>query len=270
MIQILMDNEKDKMLFYDKLARDQLICEIYEQGGKIITITSEESIDLGDDLASLLLEMWLVHSKKESLIEMIKEHYYFEDKQEINAVLELVFERVLAKGNTIEFEAKEQLLQIIMLGIEDENPFDYHACITSYDDLFYTLMIKEIGYAIDEWKQEEQYQHFIQSLRDYIANQSVKSNVLHIVQGNQFTFYREDGHKFTSEELKDFIQQKPLYIVGLDENELNLTPILALSPSHIYIYGRDPSEAKTTAVRNIFQEQVTYKRLQSFPFAHVE
>ncbi|WP_182201052.1 sporulation protein YtxC [Paraliobacillus salinarum] len=273
MIQLLMSNEVDRMYFYRKLARERFICEVGEGEGGIITITSEKESSLRVKLARLLMEMWIIHSRKNTIVEMIKKHYYFEKEHDINTILELIFERALLWDGTInelEFQEKKKLLHIILLEMDDNTPLDYQACISRYDDLFHEIMISEIGYAIDEWKQEERYQHFIQSVRDYITNQPVKSDVLHIVQGKQFTFYREDGYTYSNEALKEKISEEPLYIVGLDENELNLTPILALAPYRIYIYGHDPSEAKTTAVRNIFQERVTYKRLQSFPFAHVE
>ncbi|MFB1050867.1 sporulation protein YtxC [Paraliobacillus sp. JSM ZJ581] len=273
MFQLLMNNEVDRMFFYRKLAREQLVCEVCELGGEIITITSAEEKNFRVKLARLLLEMWVIHSKKDSLTDMIKTYYYFEEEQEVHAILEIIFERVLTRESTkhtVDLQAKEQLLNIILLEMDQTTPLDYQVCLSNYDDLFHTLMINEIGYAIDEWKQEERYQDFIQSIRNYMENQMVKSNVLHIVQGKQFTFYREDGYKYSIEELRKVIIEEPLYIVGLDENELNLTPIVALSPCYIYIYGRDPSEAKTTAVQNIFHERVTYKHLQSFPFAHVE
>lgn len=55
-------------------------------------------------------------------------------------------------------------------------------------------------------------------------------------------------------------------MIGLDENEMNLAPLIALLPSNIFIYGDDSSEARTLSIINIFQERVTFCSLNKFPF----
>lgn len=40
------------------------------------------------------------------------------------------------------------------------------------------------------------------------------------------------------------MQEEPLYMVGLDEDEWNLAPLIAMCPETIYIYGDSPSDAK--------------------------
>jgi hypothetical protein len=64
------------------------------------------------------------------------------------------------------------------------------------------------------------------------------------------------------------MQSEALYIFGLDENELNLAPLIAMVPEKIKIYGNDPSEAKTMTVINIFQEKVIFEHDRHFPFPY--
>ena len=67
-------------------------------------------------------------------------------------------------------------------------------------------------------------------------------------------------------ELRHLMYQEPLYLVGLDANEMNLSPLIAIAPQKIYIYGDHPSEPKTLTVINVFQEKVYFKSLSHFPF----
>jgi len=67
-------------------------------------------------------------------------------------------------------------------------------------------------------------------------------------------------------ELRTVMQNAPLYIVGLDEDEWNLAPLIAMAPKRIKIYGDLPSEPKTLTVINVFQERVDFEPIQKFPF----
>lgn len=272
MCQIILKDKSEIAYVRNRFPWYQLNSQITDnQTGKIITIIPDKHKGSTQALGMLLLELWIVQSKKETIMEIIKQYYYYEDQQEINHILEVLYERLLTKEplGQASSEVREELLQLLISELDTPAPFDFDACIAHHDKHFQLLMISEVGYAIDECKQEEQYQHFIQSLREYIKNQPDKTRILHIVQGEPFTFYNEKGHRYTAEELQFHIQKEPIYIVGLDEDELNITPIITLLPTYIYIYGQDPNDAKTTAVQTIFQERVAFKSLQSFPFTPI-
>ena len=120
--------------------------------------------------------------------------------------------------------------------------------------------------GIDELKREEEYQSFVDSVRHYIMRRKAKIDVLHIIQGENFTFYNARGKKYTEAQLQQLMQKEPLYLLGLDEYEQNLSPVITLLPKKIYIYGNHPSEAKTLALINLFEERVQFRPLEKFPF----
>ncbi|WP_375540675.1 sporulation protein YtxC [Virgibacillus saliphilus] len=84
-----------------------------------------------------------------------------------------------------------------------------------------------------------------------------------------FTFYKHNGKQISTMELRSLMKSEPLYIVGLDEDELNLAPLVAMAPKKIKMYGDDPSEPKTLTVINVFQEKVDFKAYHHFPFQHL-
>jgi len=47
--------------------------------------------------------------------------------------------------------------------------------------------------------------------------------------------------------------------LGLHENEFNLSPLIAMSPAKIKVYGDDPDDPKIMTITNIFQERVEFE-----------
>ncbi|WP_337018057.1 sporulation protein YtxC, partial [Oceanobacillus massiliensis] len=92
--------------------------------------------------------------------------------------------------------------------------------------------------------------------------------VIHILQGNTFTFYKQNGKRLSNIELRVMMKKEPLYIVGLHDNEFNLAPLIAMAPEKLKIYGDDPSEPKTLTVINVFQEKVDFEPISNFPFSN--
>ena len=45
--------------------------------------------------------------------------------------------------------------------------------------------------AIDEYKMEQEYQMFVQMLRDFLINREPKMDILHLLFDEEITFYNE-------------------------------------------------------------------------------
>ena len=86
-------------------------------------------------------------------------------------------------------------------------------------------------------REEEHRESFVQSIRDFIKRRETKSNELHIVQGETFSFYKATGEQYSYLELKTLMYNEPLYILGLDANEMNLSPIITLLKENLYLRG---------------------------------
>ncbi|WP_162880790.1 sporulation protein YtxC [Paraliobacillus sediminis] len=273
MLNVYLEKEQDAKLFSKKLSYYEFDWHLEHKGGFYFEIKEQFSFQkLDNTIALLLMELWMTHTKKEHISEIIRYNYYYQNDEEIDHILEIAMEMIL--GDELSFfttsnEIKETIFEWFSQYTID-GVLDYEACVQANQLAADTILLELVGRAIDEWKQEEEYQYFVHAIREYVANSSSKCENVYMVQRKKkFLFYREDGHLYTTKELKMLIKQEPMYIVGLDENELNLTPLLALMPKFIYIYGDDPLESKTVSLLNIFEEQVTFKPLSDFPFALV-
>ncbi|GAB3803972.1 sporulation protein YtxC [Virgibacillus kimchii] len=150
-----------------------------------------------------------------------------------------------------------------------------HTAVVHFDSLvkfclnpFKDQLIHYVGLAIDEYKREEEHQEFVNVLRNYITKKQSSVPLIYMLQGDPFIFFNEHGKPFSNKELRERMQNEALYIFGLDENEMNLAPLIAMAPEKIKIYGNDPAEPKTLTIINIFQEKAAFKDIRYFPFPY--
>ncbi|MCB6946227.1 putative sporulation protein YtxC, partial [[Eubacterium] rectale] len=64
-----------------------------------------------------------------------------------------------------------------------------------------------IGIAIDEYKMEQEYQIFVQSLRDYLKQKEPKREKIKLCLGEQVKFYNGQFREMTREELDGLIDR---------------------------------------------------------------
>lgn len=156
---------------------------------------------------------------------------------------------------------------LILSEIRNETDIYFDNVLSSCMKPLQKQLIEAVAYAIDESKREEEHQRFIDSIRTYIKKNESRIDELFIVQQNDtFLFFNALGKQYTVAELRTLMDKEPLYLFGLDKNELHLSPVITLLPRHIYIYGNDPSDAKTLTIVNLFQERVTLFSHHEFPF----
>ncbi|GGM26791.1 hypothetical protein GCM10011351_10710 [Paraliobacillus quinghaiensis] len=271
MLCVYMENEQEAKLFCKKLQYHEMVWILQEKRGFYIQIYHNVFQNIELLIYFLLLEVWATCTKKDKISDIIRYTYYYEDEIEIEQIRENAMALLLGdelNNFDIQNDLQDTIIEWLRMHTNGDT-IDYETYVDSTDLLAESLLSELIGMAIDDMKQEEHYQNFVHTIRGYIANSTSKYKAIHVIQGENFTFYQDDGHMFSEQELKEEIQINPVYIVGLDENELNLTPLLAMVPDFIYIYGDSPPDAKTISIMNIFEERATFKPLNQFPFALV-
>ncbi|WP_138415383.1 sporulation protein YtxC [Aquibacillus sediminis] len=277
MLDVYFESNKEAITFCQRLFQydhnAEFHCKKNDEGRSKIKIDDSATGDhLSGMIAKALTDVFICHREIRWVKHIVQTCYYYKDLEEIQRIVDLT--------QSIVTEDQEEFEQII----KDNKPrvtlqklFAQHANdkVIYFDSIvnfrfhrYREELIEVVGLAIDEFKREEEYQSFVQSLREYVDKKKSKFSTIHVLQGKDFTFYNADGKPFTSLELKMLINKEPLYIVGLDQEELNLTPLLAMAPEEIIIYGDFPSEAKTLTIINVFQERVKFETSDHFPFVH--
>ena len=217
------------------------------------------------------VKVFLYYRLNQMTKKIAQEKYFYRDKEEIERICVLTNWILHEKHFQSKLFPKHHCLKnyvyaLIQQNVDETFPIHFDSLVTFCMQPFSTCLQEAVGYGIDEMKREEEHQNFVQSIREFIKRKTTKTKDLHIMQGETFSFYRPNGEKYSPFELRNLMSSEPLYIVGLDKNEMNLSPVITLLPKNIYIYGDHPSEAKTLTLINIFQERVTFLPKKEFPF----
>lgn len=232
---------------------------------------NNSSKQLAISISKAMVDVFMNFHLTEVVRKLIKDKYYYTDQEEINRILNLTEEMLLEEHhdfNILDKEYPKDMLQTLFYTNIRQTPSIHFDSIIQFRlSAFRDELIQWIGLAIDDFKREEDHQAFIHMLREYISNKQASHDLIHVLQGDSFTFYKTDGSHLTEKKLKQLMHKEPLYIVGLDGNEMNLAPLIAIAPNTIKIYGDDPSEPKTQTIINVFQEKVKFLPVSDFPFS---
>lgn len=224
-----------------------------------------------NDIILCFVEVFLLERLHKMIKKIAQETYFYSDEEEIERIVQLtdyiISEESYQKKIFGEHETlKHFIFHVLRENMDETHPIHFDSFVTFCMQPISECLEKAVGFGIDEMKREEEYQNFVHSVRHYLKKRKSKTDVLHILQGDPFTFYDEKGKKYSRVQLRKLMHREPLYLIGLDENELNLSPVISLLPEKIYVYGDNPSEAKTLALINLFEERVQFFPLEKFPF----
>lgn len=226
-----------------------------------------------ESIAKSMVNVYVIHRLSTTINSIIKEYYYYSNMDEIERILDLTEWIFLGEDddslNVRKNKDPSKLLESLFIAnIKNTSIVHYDSIVKFQLKVFKDQLVHLVGLAIDEFKREEDHQAFIDSLREYIFSRKASYSTIHILQGDTFAFFKPNGKQFTRMELRTRMQNEPLYIVGLDADEWNLAPLIAMAPKKIKIYGDYPSEPKTLTIINVFQERAEFEPFSSFPFPY--
>ncbi|MEW9675479.1 putative sporulation protein YtxC [Lentibacillus sp. L22] len=224
-----------------------------------------------ETIAKAMADVFIIHRLTNMIKHIIEDYYYYSNTDEMARILDLTHWIFSGEDDDSQQVRKnkdpEQLLQSLFIAnIKNTTSIHYDSIVQFRLKAFKDQLVQYVGLAIDEFKREEDHQSFVNMLREYIAKKDTTYDVIHVLQGTPFSFFKDNGKPFSAMELRTLMQKEPLYILGLDEDESNLAPLIAMAPKKIKIYGDHPSEPKTLTVINVFEEKVEFKPYKQFPF----
>ncbi|ASN05034.1 sporulation protein YtxC [Virgibacillus necropolis] len=276
MLDIYMESDKEVISFCESLFQINKKIELHwktsEEWGNHLQIEIEEVDDTSlDSIARALVDVFMHHRLSNMIRSVIQGVYYYTNHDEIDKILDLTH-WIITGGDDENIDLTDTedpglfLESLFITMIKSSGTVHYDSLVKFRIKPFKELIKCFTGLAIDELKREEDHLSFVNALREYIAKKKALIPTIYMIQGDPFTFFNSNGKRITNMELHMIMQQEPLYIVGLDSNEKNLSPLIAMAPETIKIYGDNPVEPKTLTIINVFQERVEFEPLVNFPF----
>ncbi|CEG28163.1 sporulation protein YtxC [Bacillus sp. B-jedd] len=119
--------------------------------------------------------------------------------------------------------------------------------------------------SIDEYKLEQEYQMFIESLRGFLRGREAKMERLHVLAGEAITFFDDNMEEVKRVELAKMIDRKLLINHPVYVDSYSIAPLLSISPAVIYLYTDNPEDPLIRTIKNIFEERVEFCQIKDFP-----
>ncbi|MBP2077369.1 putative sporulation protein YtxC [Oceanobacillus polygoni] len=278
MLEVYFESDKEVISFCEHLFRRHKQIELNwktdDKWGNHLQFKQEVATkELMDAITDTMAKVFMTHRLSTMVNRIIQDYYYYTNNEEIERIHDLTYWIITGEDEESKRlrENKDHhafLKSMFTVSLKESFVIHFDSIVNFRLKPFKDKLIYFVGLAIDEFRREEDHQAFVDMLRAYVEKKDPGLPVIHILQGSDFAFFKQNGKRMTNMELRVLMKQEPLYIVGLHDNEFNLTPLIAMAPEKLKIYGDDPSEPKTLTVINVFQEKVDFEPISNFPFTY--
>ncbi|CAM3449896.1 putative sporulation protein YtxC [Cytobacillus oceanisediminis] len=285
MIEIIFQSSADARNFYEHLHERLLSSNqtdnktLQFEGQHIVKIFIENSLK---DLESVkeVFYQFIVNRKQDDWFRRILiENYYYEDEGEQQQILEIIHS--ILEGNredlaafVSDLDVKESLKSAIDQLFQNNISFSFDSFVKFRMRPLMDQMAKYVEVSIDEYKMEQEYQMFIQTLRDFLSGRQAKLNTIHVLMDEGIHFYDEQFYEIKRVELLRMIDRKLLSNHPVYVDSVTIAPLLSIAPACIYLYSDDYEQPLVRTIRNIFEERLVldsisgfYENKRTYPYA---
>lgn len=275
MIEIIFQKKQDAMNLYQHLlasftyvqeANSILLNE--DRNRVLIPVQMCEGSRL-EEIKLMFCAFILTSKRDEWLRSILYESYFYQDAGEQDQIIEIIYS--VLEGN------REELAPF--MGGMDEDVLVEHAVNEIFDhkisfsfDSFVLFRLKPyidrlsswVEVAIDEYKMEQEYQVFVETLRDFLSARKMQMPHLYVVLGDHATFYKTDFTEMARSELFKAIDRRLLVNHPVYVDSGTIAPLLSIAPRTIFLYTADPQQHLVRTILNIFEERVRICPLKAF------
>jgi putative sporulation protein YtxC len=254
-----------------------LFCTTYH-GNSLVAIYIYDNHDgvIFTDIIPAITKFILRFVEDRLLLSIISGTFYFQDTEEQQQILQIAHsfldgERYdYRKGKQLSVSRETLIRQALEQFLTDGLSFSFSSFITFRLKSYMERLQHYVELAIDEYKLEQEYQNFVQTLRDCVAERQPKLPRIYLVhQPPSFLFYDEKLREITAGELKQWIDRnlivsQPMYI-----DSSVLAPLVSIAPSEIYLYTDHEDDGMIQTIQNVFQERIRLWKRSEFAKCHI-
>ncbi|MDF1506989.1 putative sporulation protein YtxC [Robertmurraya sp. DFI.2.37] len=276
MAEITFQNKEDASQFHNYIQHQVQTNSLNEK----ITLQNEDDnkakVKIDKDIKELVdaskaaFLQFIIKIKLHDWFRMIlKEKFYYEDEDEIQQILDIIYSIVEGEREDLEslihdINMNQQMEKAVSQIFDEQHSFSFDSFVRFRMRPYMEQLEKYVEISIDEYKMEQEYQMFIQTLRQFISERAPKIEQLHLYVGDGVTFYDQYFSEIKRAELIRMIDRKlisnhPVYI-----DSVTIAPLLSISPSKIYVYTDDEEEPLVRTIQNIFEERVRLRAVDDF------
>ncbi|WP_028783416.1 sporulation protein YtxC [Thalassobacillus devorans] len=276
MIRFFFISRQETITFCDAIMQEGAKFQVQwkgdDQGGNQVSLIGEEWGEGEKDILVNILSA-LVFKYRLPLWQnqLIRQKFYYQDEEEIHRIREIcdwLNDTKQRKKLGVRLPSLEDRIQTFVRNrIQFKSVVNFNEMMPFCFQHVRTLLLSYIGAALDEFKREEDYLLWVESLRHYMQDKPSKVDELYLLQQSQLHYYSNEGKLLSKTEIKALLKKEPIRIFSGGIDDHSITTALVYAPKRIYVYG-DPAEPKIQTIINIFQERVICKPVHAFPFHH--
>lgn len=213
---------------------------------------------------------FLINSKRDAWFKRIMaENFFYEDEDEQQQILEIIHSILEGEREDLAtfvkgFDVQGELRGTIDRMIENDLSFSYDSFVKFRIRPLMEQLTKFVEISIDEYKMEQEYQMFIQTLRDFLTARTKKMDIIHLLIEEGTSFYNSQFSKITRTELTMMIDRRLLFNHPVYIDSVTIAPLLSIAPTSIYLYTNDEDQPLVRTIRNIFEERLTLLPIDAF------
>ncbi|MGM9985647.1 MAG: sporulation protein YtxC [Bacillaceae bacterium] len=263
MISISFEREQDAVALYNRLTKgvNPLKYINLSLRHNIVEVKGTKGIQTYTSLVFIptFIRFIMDMFEGKQIIEIVKQDFLFSSEEECLLIYQMfksiiddhIFHREKGIG-----DRKQYLLQMIQDFFMLPISFSYEAFVKfrlkEYKEHLYMMVEK----AIDEYKLEQNYQMYIQTIRAYIKKKAIYLKRINIVINEEIKVYDEEFRLIPLEKIPIDMELMKKCNDMIDEKVI--APLLSLSPESIYIYSSSKDEQLILGIYNIFEEKVKW------------
>ncbi len=260
-LELMFKSIKEAIRFRTFLADNGLHDSFQEKRGHFI-YSFQDLLTKKDHYLSAIVQYIRSIKRNEWLNQVLIRKYRFENEDERNEIMEIVTD--MFNGE------REELTSLVGVIAEKEIIGESVIDLLNFDgavafDSFLRFRLKNYfervsGYlevAIDEYKMEQDYQVFIQMLRDYLHKRNTKQNIVHLLLERPIHFFDEALREMPDEMILDILDPRLLSNHPVYVDSAVIAPLLSMAPKKIFLYTKDEDQPLVRTLANIFEERLT-------------
>ncbi|WP_164462228.1 putative sporulation protein YtxC [Bacillus sp. FJAT-42376] len=264
MLEIFFESEKEAHLFYTWLN------SMKEKAGVLIRQGQTMSVQIVLPADEKALVRFLVpavadyiagNMEDALIVSIMGTQFYFTDEDEQQQILSIAHSIMEGERTEIPnlrgFSDKKACIEEALLDfIKPDLKFSFKSFILFRLQNYLQRLKNYVEAAIEEYKLEQEYQSFIQLLRDYLHQKHAVMPEIHVFHRRHFLLFNEDYSELTDSELRRMTDRELLYHHPVYIDTALLAPLVSIAPKRICVYSDDPDHGMIQTIQNVFQERV--------------
>ncbi|WP_226667090.1 putative sporulation protein YtxC [Metabacillus litoralis] len=274
MLEILFASPKEARTIYTifRSIRKEFLSELQLINDELIKISPKSwDVSLEQFVIPGMIEFILEYKEHQLMVSMLKEDYYFVEEIEQQQILQIASSIIEGERTDIPniqgLRHRDEVLKETLWQFLRPNLNFSFSSFQKFRLHQYNARLREyVEVAIEEYKLEQEYQTFIQSLRDYHNEQKSKLEVVSIVHKEGYVVYDADEKRISEDQLKNYVDKSFIHQHTMYVDSNLLAPLVSISPKTILVYTNNSLDGMIQTIQNIFQEKVSIHSLAEFTY----